>query len=660
MKRRMVGLLLFAAWTLPAMSSDSAVFSLGEISVTAPADGGQLPAGSTIDVQDIREQDRETVGRALQMVAGANLSRVGARNEEMAYLRGFDLRQVPVFVDGIPVYVPYDGYADLGRFTTFDLSRIEVAKGFSSLIYGPNTLGGAINLISRRPTRAFEGEVGGGIGIDDSGERNNFRVYGNVGLLRESWYLQAGVSVLDEDGFRLPGGFEPVAAEDGGSRDNSYRRDSKVSFKLGLTPNATDEYVLGYVRQDGEKGNPPYAGTRSSVRYWQWPYWDKASLFVATRTQFGEHVLKVRAYHDTYENSLFAYDDAGYDSQLKRSSFRSWYDDYTNGLSVEGDFALAASNRLRLAYHLKEDVHREHDGGEPIQTNRDLTQSLAIEDSIAVSRSVTLVGGLSYDYRKAPRAETYDLSTGLVRQDTGDNDAVNALAGAFYTLEGGASVRATVARKSRFATIKDRYSYRLGTAIPNPGLKTERATHYEVGYGSAMAPTWYLDAALFHSDIADLIQTVRIDPALCASPPCSQMQNVARARSTGLEATVDGELGHWKIGANYTLLYRRNLEDDAIKLTDTPRHKFFAAATRSQGPWQYGGSVEAASGRYSSSDGAQRAAGFAVANIKGGYRTDSGVLIEVGIRNLFDRLYAYAEGFPEAGRNYFVQFNAPL
>jgi iron complex outermembrane receptor protein len=73
-----------------------------------------------------------------------------------------------------------------------------------------------------------------------------------------------------------------------------------------------------------------------------------------------------------------------------------------------------------------------------------------------------------------------------------------------------------------------------------------------------------------------------------------------------------------------------------------------------------GGNIEAASGRYSSSDGVQRAAGFAVVNIKGGYRMDSGVLIEVGIRNLFDRLYAYAEGFPEAGRNYVVQFNAPL
>ncbi|CAL96452.1 TonB-dependent receptor plug domain-containing protein [Azoarcus olearius] len=650
---------LLLAWAGHAGAADTPAFTLGEISVVAPADDAPLPGASVLDSAAIRAENRETVGAALQMAAGVNLSRVGARNEQMAYVRGFDLRQVPVFVDGIPVYVPYDGYVDLGRFTTFDLARIEVAKGFSSLTYGPNTLGGAINLVSRRPSRAFEGEVGGGIELDKDGARSSYRAYGNVGLLRESWYLQAGAALVDEDGFGLPDSFDPVATENGGRRENSYRRDSKLSFKLGLTPNASDEYVLGYVRQDGKKGNPPYTGSVVSPRYWQWPYWDKTSLFIATHTQFGDHALKVRAYHDTYENSLYAYDDATYTTQNRRSSFRSWYDDYTDGLSVEGDFALATANRLRVAYHYKEDVHREHDAGEPEQTFRDRTQSFAVEDSHAVNARLTLVGGLSYDYREARRAESYDVSTGLVRQPVGDNDAVNAQLGAFYALDSG-TLRATVARKSRFATIKDRYSFRLGTALPNPDLKTERATHYELGYSAALAGDWKVDAALFRSNVRDLIQSVRIDASQCSSPPCSQMQNVARARATGLELAVDGRVGALKLDANYLWLYRKNLEDATVRLTDTPRHKFFAAATWTQGAWQLGGSVEAASRRYTSSDGRQQAAGYAVANAHVGYRFAGGALVEAGVHNLFDRLYAYSEGFPEPGRRYYVNFNLPL
>ncbi|MNH47309.1 catecholate siderophore receptor CirA [compost metagenome] len=60
------------------------------------------------------------------------------------------------------------------------------------------------------------------------------------------------------------------------------------------------------------------------------------------------------------------------------------------------------------------------------------------------------------------------------------------------------------------------------------------------------------------------------------------------------------------------------------------------------------------------SDGSQMSGGYAVYNLKSGYRFSNDIRIEAGIRNLFDRLYAYSEGYPESGRSYFVQFNVPL
>jgi len=64
--------------------------------------------------------------------------------------------------------------------------------------------------------------------------------------------------------------------------------------------------------------------------------------------------------------------------------------------------------------------------------------------------------------------------------------------------------------------------------------------------------------------------------------------------------------------------------------------------------------------RYSSTDGKQLVPGYAVTNGKLGYRTNGGLLVEAGVRNMFDRLYSYTEGFPEAGRTYFVQFNQSM
>jgi len=114
------------------------------------------------------------------------------------------------------------------------------------------------------------------------------------------------------------------------------------------------------------------------------------------------------------------------------------------------------------------------------------------------------------------------------------------------------------------------------------------------------------------------------------------------------------------LAANYTWLDRENLSDHDLHPTDTPRHSAFGSASWHLGDWQHTASVEAASRRYNTSDGNQMAPGYAVYNLKSGYRFSNDVLIEGGIRNLFDRLYEYSEGYPEMGRQYFVQFNVPL
>lgn len=108
-------------------------FSLGEVEVIGQRAGS---INTTIDARQIRLFAKNDVSRTLNLLPGVNLSAVGPRNEAMVYVRGFDLRQVPLLIDGIPVYIPYDGYVDLARFTTFDLSAIHVSKGYPPCCMG--------------------------------------------------------------------------------------------------------------------------------------------------------------------------------------------------------------------------------------------------------------------------------------------------------------------------------------------------------------------------------------------------------------------------------------------------------------------------------------------------------------------------------------------
>ncbi|ETJ33018.1 TonB-dependent outer membrane receptor protein, partial [human gut metagenome] len=57
---------------------------------------------------------------------------------------------------------------------------------------------------------------------------------------------------------RLPHGVNNDIAGKHGKMINSSADDKRGIVKLGFTPRENDEYTLTYIKQDGEKDNPPY------------------------------------------------------------------------------------------------------------------------------------------------------------------------------------------------------------------------------------------------------------------------------------------------------------------------------------------------------------------------------------------------------------------
>ncbi len=103
------------------------ILSLAAVSALYSADAASSTT-TVIDSQEIQDQERKTVVEALNMIPGTSIQNFGARNEQMIMIRGFDVKHAPLFIDGIPIAVPYDGYVDFSRFTTFDLSQQEIKK----------------------------------------------------------------------------------------------------------------------------------------------------------------------------------------------------------------------------------------------------------------------------------------------------------------------------------------------------------------------------------------------------------------------------------------------------------------------------------------------------------------------------------------------------
>jgi iron complex outermembrane recepter protein len=637
--------------TLQDSTKTAKMFTLGEVIIKTGKTSDTL---NRLSAKAMEAQNKMEVSKALNLLSGVSLTVSGPRNESMVTVRGFDLRQVPVYMDGIPVYVPYDGYVDLARFTTFDLAAIDVSKGFSSVLYGPNSLGGAINLISRKPTKSLEydGSLGG---INTDGYRGNI----NIGSKLGDFYVQGGYSYLHRNSVRMSSDFVPTKNEDGDERDNSYRADQKINFKIGWTPSKKSEYAIGYINQQGEKGNPVYTGNDplnsllTKPRYWQWPNWDKESYYFISNSGLDDkNSIRTRLYFDRFNNTLNSYDDATYAAQTKPYAFQSIYNDYTYGGNVEYNTLLIPKNDLKIAVHFKEDVHRENNLGEPVRRFVDNTITVGIEDVFKVTPKFTIVPGLSYNIRKNKEAQDYNSTTKVISDypSADASDAYNAQIGFFYHVNETNKVGATVAEKTRFATIKDRYSYRMGTAIPNVDLKPETAVNYELNYEGKLLEKLTFQTAIFYSSLSDAILSVSN-----VEPGKSQMQNFGKAEYRGIEAQLNYSIfSNLNLNVNYTYLERKNITNPTIHFTDVPN-------TKAMGTLEYEpikilkliANAEFNSPRFSTSYGA-RVPDYTLLNLYGSGKILKNFSLDAGINNIFDRNYSITEGYPEEGRNFFV------
>lgn len=633
---------------------------LGEVIVTgARADrpGGQ----AFLDAAELQTHEAARVSEALTMLPAVHPqpgNRGGSRNEQTIFVRGFDQSRVPILLDGIPIYVSYDGYIDLARLPTFALAGIEVAKGYTSVLYGPNALGGAVNLVSRRPDSEFEAQASGRLDFDRKGDTQGYRTSLMAGSLRDWWYAQAGVAILDRDHFTLSEDFTPGAFQPAGERRRSASRDVSGHLKVGLIPNNTDEYALTLVYQDGEKQAPPYAGAIvANGVFFDWPQYDKRSLYYNGYTVVSDGRLKTRLFYDQFKNSLRRYDTDRYTTQSRPFAFTGFYSDYTFGGSAEYALQDLAGWRTTGAFHAKKDVHRENSLNGPRSQMEDVTTSLALETERDLTPDWRLFVGASYDRRDAGGAQ--DPSTnGATSFATKDQDGWNAQIGVVGDLGPGA-FRASVSRKTRFATMFERYSYRLGNGLPNPGLKPEAAVNYEIGYLWSPTPALTLDASASISDFDDIIQsaTVRVGP-----PVVSQSQNIGEARISVVELSARAELpAGARVIADYTYLDRSLQSRPDRRLFGTPDHTFNLRGEVPLGAMTLVPSLLARSAQDTSDLGSGAPIdGYVLTNLKAAWRVSDQLSLEAGVTNLFDKAYEFDLGFPAAGREVFLSVKASL
>jgi len=222
-------------------------------------------------------------------------------------------------------------------------------------------------------------------------------------------------------------------------------------------------------------------------------------------------------------------------------------------------------------------------------------------------------------------------------------------------------LHASISSRSHFATIFERFSTRFDAAVPNPDLDAERGLNYEIGWDSGT--TWAattLSAAVFYNDISDMIQTVIVQ----ASPQLTQTQNVGDGEAYGIELSGDTQLNdRLRIGMNYSYLHREITDalQPGLRPAGTPTHQGLAFISYQPIPQlTIMPNVELADDRWSdlavNNGRFVKLGSYTLANLQVQYRGGESWELAVGGRNLLDKNYQLAYGYPEEGRTYYAKF----
>ena len=498
----------------------------------APRD---LPVATvtTILTTQIDERRPLDLAEAIKYAPGVMVT-FGDKDTYTLKLRGMDARRIALLLDGVPEVEPYYSTFDLKTVSAAGLDSLQITKGPSSVLYGPNTLGGIVNVITRRPgpeprlamTGSYGEHATRGLILDGGAQWNKFALAGSA-------------SFQDSNAFAYP-------AESGENvlRSNSDYSRFNLTAKLYYTPNDRTEIMVngGIYRSDY---GMPAALSVQRPRYWRFKNWDRTSFNAGGFTALGERsTLRFRTFYIGYQNTLIQWRDP----EMTIRQFESTFDNEVYGAFVLADLWAGRGNSLKMSLYFQRDIARTQDDvGAPWDKYDQSTIAAGFEDHLDLGDRWRLIGGVSLDH--------------IAKFGGGSANKLNPLVGIKFSPAIFLDLHASYSLKSKFPSMRSMYSSSSG----NPDLVSEQGACFEVGgsYDRGVL----ISGAIFAYDFKNLIDSIRF-------PDGTRLfWNIGRAHINGAEVQLQKNWGWLSLLFNYTYLDHRNESDDR-PLDALSRHSF--------------------------------------------------------------------------------------
>lgn len=527
--------------------ADTAIVEIEGTSVLGVRPGTTRTGSSVIraDLDSLELPAAPTLRRALEELPAVHV-RTNSRGEAEISVRGSESRQVSVLYDGLPLTLSWDGRTDASVIPVGAMRRVAFVPGLSSMLTGPNVLGGVIAFESAGdPGPGARVRTEAAAGVDDVGA---YGLSASVTAPRElaagRLTMRAGAGHRDSPGDPLADGIvQPIAAEELRINTDAVATNGFASLRFDR---AAGGFVsLGSSAYREERGIAAELGV-DAPRFWRYPMIAR-SLTVLSAGSGARHApwggatsLDASFGLDVGRTEIDAFDSIDYDTLASQEDG----DQRTLSMRVLASQTLGRNADLRVGVTSSELTYDEI--LDPGATNRYRHRLWSVAGESVVR--FPFAGGGPLDELDVAAGVAFDRSTNPLTGDKPGQEALDepgARLGLSAQFAGGAVVaHASASRRARFPSLRELYSGALNRFTPNPDLKPERLVAGEAGVA--------LRNALGSVQVVGFVQ--RLDDAVVRIRVSGLFKRVNQEglRSRGVEVTGNGRFGPLALDADLT------------------------------------------------------------------------------------------------------------
>ncbi|MBR5075988.1 MAG: TonB-dependent receptor [Bacteroidales bacterium] len=508
-------------------------------------------------------------------------------------LRGFSAAsgRTLVLIDGHPQYQSIYGHAVADEYLADLAERVEVTRGAASILYGSNAMGGAINIITRRP--------------DFLGNRVNVKLMGgSYGTWRASateQYSNGRFSLVANVGHDRTAGHRDNSAFHSTSGMLKAAYDLSAAWRLSGDVNL----VKAYSENPGTVEKPMFEGTADILRMMSWlsleNHYERTDGGVNFYYNWGRHEI-----------------NDGYAAGGKPQPYLFHSTDYQGGVNLFQAVRLFEGNTLTAGVDVKlygGDAYR-NPATEYYADHKKLHEEAGYLLAQQILGPVTLEGGVRLEHHSLYGVEWVPQA------------GVSVLAWP------GASLKLSASKGFRTPNLRELYMY----AVANEELLPERAWSYDFTWAQHLLEgRLNTELSLFLTSGSNIIEVNVVDGKRAN-------RNVGAFRNKGVEFSADFRAtDELKFNVNYSYLHM-----DTI-YTGAPVHKAYFSGTWTPGRFSANLGVMGIKDLYLSTGENAVKSSYVDLKARLAYRITDWVTAFVRGENLLNRNYQTMLGFPEPG-----------